>query len=954
MAVRDVCEVLIAATDPVRVDRLLHAAANRADSASRLTDAARTVLSADPPEAVRRADLAVRTSALRGAAGDEAEAWRVRAQGLRMLARHDEALDAFDRAVEAAGRAHDPLLAARVQIGRVDSLGWLGRVDEAFALARLLEASLRRLGADVDAAKVLVNTGNLHFRRDEHVAALRCYERAQGLLEAAGDAVDSARVAWNRANILTTLSRTGEAIALYDRARAVFEDRSMSAETAMIDFNLAYLRHISGELTLALALISRARREFAGRDAALEAAKCDSGMADVYREINLLPEALVSYDRAIGVFETIGLDYERAIAEMGRAAVLASLDREDDALQALDLAAGLFDQQKNRVQVAMTRLMRASILRSMGRTEEAATEAEEARRVLRRNQLYGWAGEAGYLLADMALDASDAAIPEMQSVARAAKRHSRGWLECRAHRSLGRHFERRGDFPRALRHYRASVGALEQARTLIVPEDMHVSFLRDKLAVYENLVGLLLSRENARDTAEALQHVERSKSRLLLERVQSTLDSRTAPRDNISRDLRRRLADLRAELSREYRRANASAVGDQRSGALSLREATRSLRPLEQAYTAALREAELLDIAAAPSLGMPLQVVSAQRLMHALQPDEMLLEYYVVDGWICAFLVRPGATIVRRRIGSLADAINLARRLRYYVQRGAMSSEYLSRHGANLRAGTEDVLRRLHDALLAPVEADLKCAKLVIVPHGPLHGLPFHAFYDGERHALDRWEIIYSPSAAVWYNGTERTTTNPAHRRHDPALNTLLIGVPAPGIEQVSQEVQELASMVPNAEQLIGEQATVSAFLSRAPAFQRLHLAMHAVFRADNPLFSGLQFADGRVLARDLYDLRLDCDLATLSACQTGVALVEVGDELFGLLRGFLAAGVRTLAASLWPADDTATARMMVRFYDGLSNGLSKAAALQHAQCVTRADYPDPYYWAAFALVGER
>jgi CHAT domain-containing protein len=122
----------------------------------------------------------------------------------------------------------------------------------------------------------------------------------------------------------------------------------------------------------------------------------------------------------------------------------------------------------------------------------------------------------------------------------------------------------------------------------------------------------------------------------------------------------------------------------------------------------------------------------------------------------------------------------------------------------------------------------------------------------------------------------------------------------------------------------------------------------------DNPLFSGLQMADGWLFAHDLYESALSCDLATLSACQTGMVSVEAGDELFGLVRGFLAAGARSVTASLWPAHDHATALLMQQFYTHWQQGASKAAALRVAQQQMRCRYPHPYHWAAFVLVGER
>jgi CHAT domain-containing protein len=166
--------------------------------------------------------------------------------------------------------------------------------------------------------------------------------------------------------------------------------------------------------------------------------------------------------------------------------------------------------------------------------------------------------------------------------------------------------------------------------------------------------------------------------------------------------------------------------------------------------------------------------------------------------------------------------------------------------------------------------------------------------------------------------------------------------------------VEHLAKLLPNAELHHGHSVTLETFRRLAGQCSLIHLATHALFRADNPLFSRLRFADGWLLARDLYEIRLDCELATLSACRTGVSDVEAGDELFGLTRGFLAAGAHALAVSLWPADDAATEALMTHFYGALADGAPRAAALRAAQRAIRAQYPHPYHWAAFVLVGER
>ena len=81
-------------------------------------------------------------------------------------------------------------------------------------------------------------------------------------------------------------------------------------------------------------------------------------------------------------------------------------------------------------------------------------------------------------------------------------------------------------------------------------------------------------------------------------------------------------------------------------------------------------------------------------------------------------------------------------------------------------------------------------------------------------------------------------------------------------------------------------------------------------------------------------------------------ALYE-GDELLGLTRGFLYAGTPSLVVSLWRVNDRSTTLLMKRFYEGLLDGLSKPEALRQAAIDVKAQFPHPYYWAPFILMGK-
>jgi hypothetical protein len=108
---------------------------------------------------------------------------------------------------------------------------------------------------------------------------------------------------------------------------------------------------------------------------------------------------------------------------------------------------------------------------------------------------------------------------------------------------------------------------------------------------------------------------------------------------------------------------------------------------------------------------------------------------------------------------------------------------------------------------------------------------------------------------------------------------------------------------------------------------------------------------DGWLTAAEIAELDLQADLVVLSACDTGRGRIT-GDGVVGLTRAFLSAGADTVIVSLWQVPDDATAALMVAFYEALAETGDKAAALQQAMVATRAQFPDPRNWSAFALVG--
>jgi CHAT domain-containing protein len=117
-------------------------------------------------------------------------------------------------------------------------------------------------------------------------------------------------------------------------------------------------------------------------------------------------------------------------------------------------------------------------------------------------------------------------------------------------------------------------------------------------------------------------------------------------------------------------------------------------------------------------------------------------------------------------------------------------------------------------------------------------------------------------------------------------------------------------------------------------------------------MFSSIRLGSGPLNVIDLYQLRLAAELVTLSGCSTGLNVVAAGDELVGLVRGLLYAGAQAVMLTLWDTCDRSTAVFMEAFYRNLRSNPNKARAAQLAMQALRAEYPHPFYWAPFVLVG--
>ncbi len=221
------------------------------------------------------------------------------------------------------------------------------------------------------------------------------------------------------------------------------------------------------------------------------------------------------------------------------------------------------------------------------------------------------------------------------------------------------------------------------------------------------------------------------------------------------------------------------------------------------------------------------------------------------------------------------------------------------------------------------------------------------------------------PQGSEIAQNTERPKTAVQEAFRDVGLGE---GMQIPPLPASREEAEAIMSVVPwrsglKAVGFDASRATISG--TDLSKYRIVHFATHGFVDYEHPELSGLVLSlvdeqgrpqDGFLRMHDIYNLKLPVDLVVLSACNTALGKEVKGEGLIGLTRGFLYAGARGVAASLWKVDDEATAELMKHFYEGMfKRGLTPAAALREAQIAMwqQKRWHSPYYWAAFVLQGQ-
>jgi CHAT domain-containing protein len=487
--------------------------------------------------------------------------------------------------------------------------------------------------------------------------------------------------------------------------------------------------------------------------------------------------------------------------------------------------------------------------------------------------------------------------------------------------------------------------------------EMRARFLSASYAPYEARIETDLASANRKDPAavwKAFRVAEAIRARSLADRLAHSTSGRRRDSAGVEQ-LRERLTALQVDLERSLRKGN---VVDA--------DLHKTRRLIDE--TQARLDSRLLgsgDTQARSRLAIP---ESREEVQASLPEDTAVLAYFVGDhrshAWLLSRTELRHSVLPGRRV--LQDLVN------NFVERQ--------------RTG----VRTIGDAAFAPLLGNLlngvNSRRLLILPDGPLHGLPFAALPMPHGHTrgilIDRFVVAAAPSLALAMQpfakraaGQSRVAvvSDPVYTPNDRRL-TLASGKVANyrGAEGISGQLARLPYSAIEARAVV--QAFVGTGVIELEGFNAtarrvmelpsadlgvLHFATHAVARRDAPeqsaLFLSEYAADGsllpsdRLTADDIARSGLRADIVVLSGCATGDGRELRGEGVLGLTYGFLANGSHTVIASLWPVEDALTARFMEEFYAAYRATGRASEALRTAQLRTRGSGGSAV-WSSFVI----
>jgi tetratricopeptide (TPR) repeat protein len=847
----------------------------------------------------------------------------------------------FAALAEACVLAGAPRLAASVSIDQARALYALGRASDAGALLDGIAASIEQC-RPFDRARFLRIRGVVANMRSDQARAIELLTQAEQTFAALHSRGEVAKCWLERGWVALRQEQLDAAMEYYRRAERRFQRLDLPLQLAFCAKNIGLLLSRRGIYDLALRSLLTALHYFSQLRRIRDIGGCQLNLGNIYFYTARWEAALAYYTRAEALYTEAGVVGERLIAQRNRAMVCRAQRRFAEARALLLQVEAQAQAADDQTEVAEAWSMLAALLADTGDYIGAFSLYRQANELFTRlgNVVDAAECEVNQGWLELQHGRLEAAWAFFRSAALVIYPHA--YYRWRVEYGLARCAEAYGEVEEALRHYRAASVTVASLRRRLASEEISSSLYAQAEQMHIDALCLAVDQ----GAVEVALEICEGQRALVLGRL---LVVQATP---LPAEYQEQHDTLRVEI------ASLLADGDAVEGAGAAR-----LDAALSAYGDLLLQARHSTPLVPPPLNLPEPVFTLgplrENLIAAYGADWAVLSYTLSGEMLFIGTITPeGATIERtpydQRLQRLiAQATQPSYRRYTYLDLPLLQGES-DRPWADLH---ELAARLLPDALRAQLHPQ---RRLLIVPAGPLHALPWAALRLDDSWLAEQAIVQIAPALSTW----QTLASQPPIQATALLVGCSSFGERMPPLPAVGAELDAIAARWPGTyNQLRDTQATQAALLERTASgelaqYGLLHIASHARLLPARGRAAHLKLWDGDLLLSEIASLRLGGALVVLSACDGAAADALLGEEVLSLSWAFLAAGASAVLASLWPVEDSAVVWIMAAFYSALRQHGDAALALAQVQRELIAAYSEddsvtgPTGWGSFVLTG--
>jgi len=871
----------------------------------------------------------------------------------------------------------------------------------------------RATGDKAQEARTLNNIGVVYGDLGEKQKALDYFNQSLPLSRATGDKAQEARTLSNMGLVYDALGEKQKALDYYNQSLPLSRATGNKAEEAVTLNNIGLVYSALGEKQKALDYynqslpLSRATGNKAGEAATL------NNIALVYDSLGEKQKALEFYNQSLPLSRATGDKAMEATALSNIGAVYNTLGQKQKALEYYNQSLPLTRVTGDRAGEALTLNNIGAVYDALGEKQKAlefynqslplrratGNKAGEAVTLNNIGAVYDALGEK-----QKALEFYNQSLPLSRATGdkagEAVTLNNIAYLE-----------RDRGNLNIALTQIEAAITIIEDLRTKIGSQELRASYFAENQDAYQFYIDLLMqlhkTNPNKGYDALALHASERARARSLLELL-------TEANANIRQGVNPKLLDEERTLQQQL-----SAAEYNREQLLKGQYTNKQLDEIKQQIETILTRLQQLEGEirvnspryAALKYPQPLNLQQIQQ--QVLDDNTLLLEYSLGEErsylWavtktsITSYELPPRADIetaaqefykqLKSETGSIQEGMKLSQMLLapvvnqlgnkrlLIVGDGALQSIPFAALPIPEGTSPPTPLLQGEGSLTPPSLAGKGVGGLGLTPllvNHEIVSLPSASTIGVLRNELkDRKpapktlvaiaDPVFSPNDDR-FKTSQPQPTNAATIPAEVKRSALDLAVNLDRLQYTRTEAQAILALVPENQRFSAFDFSANRTTATLPdlsQYRFIHLATHGLLNTVHPELSGVVLSlfdengadtDGFLRLNDIFNLNLPAELVVLSACETGLGKDVKGEGLVGLTRGFMYAGAKRVAVSLWSVNDTATASLMTKFYQQmLEKGLNPVAALRAAQLEMwkSEQWKAPYYWAAFVVQGE-